>query len=76
MSPGVKPVCVGSVGSAHVGSNPRRATPGEDARKGQGSKPGRYECLVLLDGGARYRVVRVEQPPNERSFGHVWAELI
>jgi hypothetical protein len=30
---------------------------------------------VLIDGGARYRVVRVEQPPHERSFGHVWAEL-
>jgi hypothetical protein len=30
----------------------------------------------LGDGGARYRVVRVEQPPNPNSFGHVWAELL
>jgi hypothetical protein len=28
----------------------------------------------LSDGGARYRVVRVEHPANERSFGHAWAE--
>ena len=26
------------------------------------------------DGGQRYRVVRVEQPPSESSFGHAWAE--
>ena len=29
----------------------------------------------LLDGGATYRVVSVEQPPNPQSFGHAWAEL-
>ena len=28
------------------------------------------------DGGVRYRVVQVEQPPHERAFGHVWAELV
>jgi hypothetical protein len=25
--------------------------------------------VVLEDGGTRYRVVRVEQPPNPRAFG-------
>jgi hypothetical protein len=30
----------------------------------------------VADGGARYRVVRVEQPKSERSFGHAWTELI
>ncbi len=30
----------------------------------------------VTDGGARYRVVRVEKPPHERAFGHAWAELI
>jgi hypothetical protein len=30
----------------------------------------------LTEGADRYRVVRVEQPPNERSFGHAWAELL
>jgi hypothetical protein len=30
----------------------------------------------VRDGGSRYRVVRVEQPPHERAFGHAWAELI
>jgi hypothetical protein len=30
----------------------------------------------LADGGVRYRVMRVEQPPNERSFGHAWVERI
>jgi hypothetical protein len=29
----------------------------------------------LDDGGRRYRVVRVEPPPNEQSFGHAWAEV-
>ena len=28
---------------------------------------------VLEDGGARYRVERVEQPPNPRAFGYAWA---
>ena len=28
------------------------------------------------DGGARYRVVRVEHPPNPSAFGHAWRELI
>ena len=28
------------------------------------------------DGGARYRVERVEQPPHERAFGHAWVRLI
>jgi hypothetical protein len=31
---------------------------------------------VLTDAGERYRVVRVEQPENERSFGHAWTALI
>ena len=30
----------------------------------------------VTDGGASYRVVQVEQPPHERAFGHVWAELV
>ncbi len=30
----------------------------------------------VTDGGARYRVVQVEQPPHERAFGHAWAELL
>ena len=30
----------------------------------------------LVDGGGRYRVVRVEPVPSPQSFGHVWAELI
>jgi hypothetical protein len=30
----------------------------------------------LDDGGGRYRVERVEQPPHERAFGHVWATRI
>jgi len=30
----------------------------------------------VADGGARYRVVRAEQPPNPGSFGHAWAELL
>ena len=25
---------------------------------------------------ARYRVIRVEQPPYERSFGHAWVDLV
>jgi hypothetical protein len=29
----------------------------------------------LTDGGSRYRVVKVEQPPNPRAFGHAWVEL-
>ena len=28
----------------------------------------------LADGGTRYRVARVEPPPNEMGFGHAWAE--
>ena len=28
------------------------------------------------DGGARYRVERVEQPPNPSGFGPVWAERV
>jgi hypothetical protein len=31
---------------------------------------------LLNDGGSRYRVERVEQPPNERAFGHAWATLV
>ena len=30
----------------------------------------------VIDGGARYCVVHVEQPPHERAFGHAWAELV
>jgi len=30
----------------------------------------------LLDGGSRYRIVRVEPAPSPSSFGHVWAEVI
>jgi hypothetical protein len=30
----------------------------------------------LADGGARYRVERVEPPPNPSAFGHAWASLI
>jgi hypothetical protein len=32
--------------------------------------------VELAEGADRYRVTRVEQPPNERSFGHAWAELV
>jgi len=32
--------------------------------------------VELHDGGARYRVQRVEQPPNPSSFGHAWAQRI
>jgi hypothetical protein len=28
----------------------------------------------LRDGGHRYRVVRVEQPPGGHALGHAWAE--
>jgi hypothetical protein len=31
---------------------------------------------VLIDVGQSYRVVRVEQPKSERSFGHAWTALI
>ena len=30
----------------------------------------------LVDGGGRYRVVRVELAPNPQAFVHVWAELV
>jgi hypothetical protein len=30
---------------------------------------------VLDDGGSRYRIVWVVAPPNERAFGHAWAEV-
>ena len=30
----------------------------------------------VTDRGARYRVERIEQPPDERAFGHAWARLI
>jgi hypothetical protein len=30
----------------------------------------------LTDAGERYRVTRVEQPRNARSFGHAWTALI
>jgi hypothetical protein len=30
----------------------------------------------LRDGGARYRVVQVEHPPNPNAFGHAWGELV
>jgi hypothetical protein len=30
--------------------------------------------VELDDGGVRYRVVRVEQPKHERTFGHAWAK--
>jgi hypothetical protein len=29
-----------------------------------------------MDAGDSYPVVRVEQPRNERSFGHAWTELL
>ena len=29
----------------------------------------------LVDGGSRYRVVKVVQPPNPSAFGHAWVEL-
>jgi hypothetical protein len=29
-----------------------------------------------MDGGARYRVERVEPPPNQSAFGHAWARLV
>jgi hypothetical protein len=28
----------------------------------------------LVDGGGRYRVVRVEPSPNPSGFGHAWVE--
>jgi hypothetical protein len=30
----------------------------------------------LRDGGARYRLLRVEHPPSPQGFGHAWAELV
>jgi hypothetical protein len=30
----------------------------------------------LVDGGSRYRIVRVEPAPSPSSFGHVLAEVI
>jgi hypothetical protein len=30
----------------------------------------------LVDGGGRYRVVRVEPAPNPEAFGHAWAERV
>jgi hypothetical protein len=32
--------------------------------------------IDLHDGGAVYRVKRVEPPPNPSSFGHAWARRI
>jgi hypothetical protein len=32
--------------------------------------------VELTDGGRRYRVERVEPPPNLNAFGHAWVELI
>jgi hypothetical protein len=28
--------------------------------------------VELADGGRRYRVERVEPPPNPNAFGHAW----
>ena len=28
----------------------------------------------VTDGGASYKVMRVEQPPSEAGFGHAWVE--
>jgi hypothetical protein len=30
----------------------------------------------LIDCGDRYRIVRVEQPKHERTFGHAWADRL
>jgi hypothetical protein len=30
----------------------------------------------LRDGPGRYRVARLEQPPNPLGFGHAWAEFV
>jgi hypothetical protein len=30
----------------------------------------------LTDGGARYRVERVEPPPNPSAFGHAWGDAL
>jgi hypothetical protein len=30
----------------------------------------------LRDGGAIYRVMKVEHPANPHSFGHAWVELL
>ena len=37
---------------------------------------GREVGAEVVDVGASYRVVQVEQPPHERAFGHVWAEPV
>ena len=31
---------------------------------------------MLVDGGASYRVNRVEHPKHERTFGHAWVEQV
>ena len=28
----------------------------------------------VTDGGASYKVMRVDQPPNDTGFGHAWVE--
>ena len=32
--------------------------------------------VELTEGGARYRVERVEPPPNPSAFGHAWVTRI
>jgi hypothetical protein len=32
--------------------------------------------VELHDGGGRYEIERVEQPPNTLSFGHAWARRV
>jgi hypothetical protein len=36
-----------------------------------GSEPLRVG-VELTDGGTRYRVERVQPPPNPNAFGHAW----
>jgi len=49
----------------------------DDGGSGMRTRPEPLDVGVeVRDGGTRYRVERVEQPPNERAFGHAWVRRI
>ena len=48
-----------------------------DGGSGMRLRPQPLEVGATLDdGGASYRVSRVEHPAHERTFGHAWVETV